>query len=166
MVRATRTTSYETDTEIASSSSSTSTLTQPNFRATSTSNPINATPTPPHTSNTNTTSSPPVHVPDVAPSAVLPYLPPPPARLQITAPPTHALRLPHPTFTPQPTLPSRPLPPFQLPVPSPKPFEQPIQQSISLHSFVEAIDKHIRHSEQQHRHYERQQEKQFMTMQK
>ena len=64
---------------------------------------------PPH--STNPTLSPPVHVPGVAPSTVLPSLLPPLARPQLPVTPTHAPRLPHPTFTPQPTLPPQPLPP-------------------------------------------------------
>ena len=141
MVCANRTTSYDTDTETASSPSSNFTLNQPDFRAPSTSKTINATPTPPNTSNTNTTSSPLVHVPDVALLKVIPSIPPSPTQPQLTAPPTHVPRLPHPTFTPQPTLPSQPLPPSRPPVPSPKPHKQPIQQSISLHSFMESMDK-------------------------
>ena len=116
--------------------------------------------------STSLTPPPPVHVPDVAPSTVLPSLPSPPERPQLPTPPTHAPRLPHPKFTPQPTLSPQPLTTSRPTVPSPKPFEQPIQQTIILHSFVEATEKQKHHSNQQHQHYKRQQQQKFMTMQK
>ena len=86
-------------------------------------------------------SSPLVHIQDVAPFLVIPSLPPPPARPHLPAPPTHASRLPHPTFTPNLTLPPQPLSPSYPPVSSQKIFEQTIQQSVSLHSFMEAKEK-------------------------
>ena len=163
MVCATCTTSYETDTETASLPSSTSTLNQQNFRAPCTSNTTNETPTLPSTSNkksvlslphsTAPMPSPPVHVPDFAPSATLPSLPPPTERPQLPAPPTHAPRLPHPTLIPLPMILPRPLPPSRPPVPFPKPSEQHLKMSISLHSFVKAMGKYIHHYKQQHRHY-------------
>ena len=124
------------------------------------------TPTAPPSHSTSLTPPPPVHAPDVAPSTVLPSLPSLPARPKLPTPPTHAPRLPHSTFTPQLTLPPQPLIPSQPPVLSPKTFEQPIQQIISLHSFVEAMEKQKHHSDQQHRHYNRHQQQNFRTMQK
>ena len=84
-------------------------------------------PTAPPYHSTAPTPYPPVHVPDVAPPTVLPYLPPHTAWPHLPAPPTHEPRLTHPTFTPQPRLPPRPLPPLRPPVLSLKPFEHPIQ---------------------------------------
>ena len=222
MIRATRTTSYDTNTETQSSPSSTSTPTQPSFRDPYTSNPTNAIPTLTNTSNTNTapppkpptalhhspptplfrptftvwwgpveaivvhfkqttdstghpsllyqlllpsgitrtveetrletyaptaplshstapTPYPPFHVPDVTPLTVFPSLPPSPAQPQLPSPPTHALPLPHPKFTPQPTLSPRPIPTSRPSVTSQKPFEQPIQKIVSLHSFMYAM---------------------------
>ena len=98
-------------------------------------------PTTPPSHSSSSTPPPPVHVPDVAPSTVLISLPPPPARPQLPAPPTHEPRLPHPKFRPQPTLTPQPLTSSRWPVPSPQKVEQPIQQIISLHSFMEAMDK-------------------------
>ena len=94
---------------------------------------------PPHTSIPM--PSPPVHVPYVAPSITLPSIPPPTARPHLPVPPTPELRLPNPTFMPHPRLLTRPPPPSRPPVPSPKTSEKPIYHNISLHSFMEAIDK-------------------------
>ena len=73
---------------------------------------------PPHT--TVPTPSLPAQVPDVAPSTMLPSLPPPISRPQLPVPPTPAPCLSRPTFMPQTMLLTRPLPPSCLPVSSPK----------------------------------------------
>ena len=54
--------------------------------------------------STAPTPSPTVHVLGVAPSKVLPSLPPPPTQPQLPAPPNHALNMSHPKFTPHPLL--------------------------------------------------------------
>ena len=97
---------------------------------------------------------PPFYVPDVAPLINSPYIQQTPAQQQPQVPPTPAPLLPPQTFTPQTTLPQIPSPTSRLRVPSLQPSEQPIQQSIILNSFMDAMDKQMNHYEQKYCHYE------------
>ena len=49
---------------------------------------------------------------------------------------------------------------------TPQKSEQPIQKSIRLHSFMDAMDKHMQQYEHQHRHYKQHQKQQLITIQK